>query len=61
MTTVTATDADDALNAASNTNDIVTYAIACECFRFSYNIIVNSKKTICIKYGSTIIDGESAF
>ena len=25
------------------------------------NIIFNSKKTVCIKFGSTIIKGESAF
>ena len=26
-----------------------------------YNIIFNSKKTVCIKFGSTIIEGESEF
>ena len=30
-------------------------------YRAENNIIFNSKKTVCIKFGSTIIEGESAF
>ena len=33
----------------------------CNKYRLEYNIIFNSKKTVCIKFGSTIIEGESAF
>ena len=30
-------------------------------YRFGNNIIFNSNKTVCIKLGSTVIEGESAF
>ena len=33
----------------------------CNKYRLESNIIFNSKKTVCIKFGSTIIEGESAF
>ena len=33
----------------------------CNKYRLENNIIFNSKKTVCIKFGSTIIEGESAF
>ena len=33
----------------------------CNQYRLEYNIIFNSKKTVCIKFGSTVIEGESAF
>ena len=33
----------------------------CNKYRLEYNIIFNSKKTVCIKFGSTNIEGESAF
>ena len=33
----------------------------CNKYGFENNDIVNSKKTICVKLGSTIIDGESTF
>ena len=33
----------------------------CNKYRLEINIIFNSKKTVCIKFGSTVIEGESAF
>ena len=33
----------------------------CNKYRLENNIIFNSKKTVCIKFGSTISEGESAF
>ena len=33
----------------------------CNKYRLENNIIFNSKKTVCIKFGSTVIKGESAF
>ena len=30
-------------------------------YRLENNIIFNSKKTVCVKFGSTVIEGESAF
>ena len=33
----------------------------CNKYRWENNIIFNSKKTVCIKFGSTIIEGESSF
>ena len=33
----------------------------CNKYRLEYNIIFNSTKTVCIKFGSTSIEGESAF
>ena len=33
----------------------------CNEYRLENNIIFNSKKTVCIKFGSTVIEGESAF
>ena len=33
----------------------------CNKYRLENNIIFNSKKTVCIKFGSTVIEGESAF
>ena len=33
----------------------------CNKYRLENNIILNSKKTVCIKFGSTDIEGESAF
>ena len=33
----------------------------CNKYRLENNIIFNSKKTFCIKFGSTIIEGESTF
>ena len=33
----------------------------CNKNRLENNIIFNSKKTVCIKFGSTVIEGESAF
>ena len=33
----------------------------CNKYRLENNIIFNSKKTVCINFGSTVIEGESAF
>ena len=33
----------------------------CNKYGLYNNIIFNSKKTVCIKFGSTVIEGESAF
>ena len=33
----------------------------CNKYRLENNIIINSRRTICIKFGSTIIEGESTF
>ena len=33
----------------------------CNKYRLEYNIIFNTKKTVCIKFGSTVNKGESAF
>ena len=33
----------------------------CNKYRLENNIIFNIKKTVCIKFGSTVIEGESAF
>ena len=33
----------------------------CNQYRMENNLIFNSKKTVCIKFGCTIIEGESAF
>ena len=33
----------------------------CNKYRLDNNIIFNSKKTVCIKLGSTVIEGESVF
>ena len=33
----------------------------CNKYRLKNNVIFNSMKTVCIKFGSTVIEGESAF
>ena len=33
----------------------------CNEYRLENNIIFNSKKTVCIKFGSAVFEGESAF
>ena len=33
----------------------------CDEYRLENNFIFNSKKTVCVKFGSSIIEGESVF
>ena len=57
--------AGDNVGALSYADDITLFSPSvwgiCEKYRLENNIIFNSKKTVCIKFVSTIIEGESAF